>query len=150
MPLRFDFDHSQGEYIPFVDDLFGMCHALLAEFRDMDQALHLFTQTGKSAELGQVGDRPLHQLPFPNMFCLFDPGVLLELADGQANALALTVNSDDLYLDFLSNAQHLLRMFNPLPGDFREMYQAVCAINIDEGAKLTHASDPAKANIALG
>src|SRR4030067_820753 len=135
MPLRFDFDHSQGEYISFMDDLFGMCHALLTEFRDMDQALHLFTQTGKSTKLGQVGYRPLHQLPLPDMFRLFDPGVLLELANGQANALALAIDSDDLYLDFLSHAQHFLGMFNPLPGDLREVHQAICSINIDEGAK---------------
>ena len=115
----------------------------------MDQAFQLLVQTGKSAKLGQVGDRGFYQLAFSHALDLFQPGVFLQLADGQANAPALVIHADHLHLHILPHLEHFIGMINPLPGNLRQMDQPICAVNIHESAKVGNASHPTGAHIAF-
>src|SRR3970040_34780 len=92
-------------------------------------------------------DRAFDQLAIFDPFQLFHPGVILELADGQPDALALPVDADHLYPDFLPDLEDFLGMVNPLPGDLGQVYEAVGAFDIYKSPKVSQAGYPAGANI---
>ncbi len=115
----------------------------------MDQPFEFFVQLCKCPKLGKVGDGAFHQLAFLKMLHLQNPWVGLQLANGQANALALLVNGDHLDLDFLSHFKHLAGMVNTLPADFRQVYQSIRAIDIDKRPKICQRGDPSGFHVAL-
>ena len=62
--IGFDLDHPQGNHIPFMQNLFRVCHSLLADLGDVDQSFQILTQACKSTKLGQMCDGALDQLSF--------------------------------------------------------------------------------------
>ena len=107
---RIDFDHTQGDGIAFFENFLGVFDALLADFGDVDQTFQVFFKVGKCAELGQAGEEGFHQHTDLVARGAVRPGVVLQLADGQANAFLFAVDADNLDLDILPDFEHFTGM----------------------------------------
>ena len=114
----------------------------------MDQTFQVFAEAGKSAELGQVGDSAFDQLSFADILNLLEPGIGLQLAHGETDTLAFLIDCDDLDFDLLTNLEHFPGMINALPGEFREVHQAISAVNVDKSTEISQAGHPSSADIA--
>ena len=79
---------------------------LLGDLGDVDQAFDVVFQAGKGAEFGQAGDGAFHQLANLVLADLLGPGILQQLADGQADAFLFAVDRDDLDFDFLADLEN--------------------------------------------
>ncbi len=150
MILGVDLDHAQGDHVAFLQHLFGVLDALLADLRDVNQAFEHVIQAGERAELGQAGNGALDQLADLVLLNVLGPGVALQLAQGEADALLLFVDADDLDLDFLPHLEHFGGVLDALPGNLGEVHQAVRAVDVDKSAEISQAGDAAGANFALG
>src|SRR5690606_9836799 len=122
---------------------------LLAQFGYVDQTFEIIINACKGAELGEMGDRPLNQHTFFDLFHTVEPGIFLKLADRQTNALAFLVHADDLDLDFLPDFKDLAGVLDAIPGDLRQVNQAVGTVNVDESAKICQAGHAPRADIAF-
>src|SRR5664280_508751 len=107
----------------------------------MNEALQVAFQTGESAELGQTGDDTFDQLADLELVHFALPGIALQGAHGQANALLFAVDVDDFDFYFLSHFEHLGGVLDAVPGDFRKVYQTVCTVDIDERTEVSQAGD---------
>ena len=149
VPFRVNLDDPQGDHIPFMDNLFRMRNSLLAQFGYVDQTFQVLTDARKGAEFGQMGDRSLDQDAFSEVLNPLNPRVVLQLADGQANPFAVTVDADDLHFNFLTDFKDLVRVTDTIPGDLGKMDQTVGPFNVDERSEICQAGHSPGAYIAL-
>ena len=79
---------------PFLQHFFGMFDALLADFRNVNQAFNFAFQSGKGAKLCQAGNFSFNQLAnliLGNFFC---PWIGQKLANGKPDALLFFIDTD--------------------------------------------------------
>ena len=67
----------------------------------------------------------------------------------QGNALLLAVNVHDEDIDLVANLQHIAGMRHRLPRQLGQVDQTIGAAQVDKGAEIGQATDPAVAYIAL-
>jgi len=82
-----------------------------------------------------------HQLPFLDALHLFQPGIGQQLADRQPDAFLVLINADYLYLHFLPDFEHFVRVLDMFPTDLGQVNQSISAIDIDERPKLCQAGN---------
>ena len=73
----------------------------------------------------------------------------MQLADGKADAAAFLIHADDLDLDLVPNFQSLAGVFQPVPGNFREVHKPVGAADAHKGTKLRQAGHAPGADITF-
>jgi hypothetical protein len=76
------------------------------------------------------------------------PGVFRQLTDGQADAFLVAVNIDNFDPDFLPDFEDFAGMLDTFPGEFREVNEAVRAVDVDEGAEIGQTGDTASVGLA--
>jgi hypothetical protein len=73
----------------------------------------------------------------------------VEAAQAQADALAFLVHVHHVDFHFLANAQDLARVLDAVPGQLRQMNQAVGPAQVHKGAEIRDAGDDALEHVAL-
>ena len=126
-----------------------MLDALFADLGDVDQTLDVTFQAREGAKLGQARDHAFNQLSNAELLDALAPGVITERAQAQSNALLLAIDVDHLDLDFLPHFQDLAGMANAVPGELREVHQAVSAVDVDKSPEIRQTGDPAIAYLAF-
>ncbi len=126
-----------------------MFDAAVAQFRNMDKSFKVIIDLGECAKLGQAGDLAFYQLADLVLCYIIIPRIVLELSQGESDAFAFSVDADDFYLYFLPDLQHLFGVVDMVPGNFREMHQAVGAVDIHKCTEISQAGDPARVYHAL-
>jgi hypothetical protein len=142
-------DDAQTLDFAFLEGFLRMLDAVIGDLGDVDQAFDIAFEAGKGAEFGQAGDDTFDQLTNAIFLDAGAPGVFLQGADGKPDAFLFTINVDNFDLDFLPHFKHFTRMRDVIPGEFREMHEAIGAIDIDERAKISKAGDTTGVGLAF-
>ncbi len=139
--MGIDADDAQGDNLSLFDHLTRVLDPPVRQLADVDQPFDLrqVDQPGKRAELGELGHRTLNQLIWLVGLVQRIPGVGQAVLAAQADALPVFIDVDHLHLDLVAHAQHLTRMSDVLPGQLREMDQAVGTAQVDKRAKIGQA-----------
>jgi len=66
------------------------------------------------------------------------PRILLGGLEREADALAVEIDLEDLYLDLVAHRDDRAGMVDVLPGQLRDVHEAVHAAQVDEGAEVDH------------
>src|SRR5215207_6307651 len=77
------------------------------------------------------------------------PGFSLGALDRKSDLLFLSIDAQDVDVDFLTYSQHFAWMPDPAPGKLREMDQSVRSADVDEGAEVADRRDTALTDLAL-
>src|SRR5690606_39048162 len=142
-----DLDHGVGTDL---DDLLGHLHVALGQLGDVDQALDAVFDADERAERDELGDLARHDLADRVGAGELAPRVFLGGLQRQGDARALQVDLEDLDLDRLADLDDLARVVDVLPGQLRDVNQAVDPAEVDEGAEVDDRGDRALADLALG
>src|SRR5215469_3208041 len=114
----------------------------------MNEALDAILNTSESAKGRDLGDGPGDDLA--RCVALFDgcPRVNLSALDGQGDFLFVFIDAEDLDFHLLADLEHLTGMIDAAPGQLTDVHQAVCASQVDKGAKVSEVADDATAYLA--
>ncbi len=107
----------------------------------MYQTFHTLFQFGKAAVVGQIGDLGIDAAALRVATGDFDPRIFTQLLKSQGNAVALSVELEDLDVDFLTHFHDLGRMLDTLPGHIGNVQQAVYATQVNKCAVVCQVLD---------
>ena len=126
-----------------------MFNPVWAQLRDVNQAFEvLITQFGERTKIGQVSNGTFDQLPFFEILNFDKPGILLKLADGQANALAFLIQADNFDLYLLPNFENIFGVLDAFPRNLGQVHKAIGSVDVHESTKVCQAGNTAFANSA--
>ena len=132
------------ELLAGLNDVLGIVHFVIGEFRDVQQAFELLFKLDENTEVGDLGDLALDDLPW-EVVVRDDPqpGVLGQLLQAQRDAHLLFVDGQDDALGFVAFGQHLRRMPDLLrPGQVGDVQQPVDPfLYLDKRAEIRHVAD---------
>src|SRR5271167_3001352 len=114
----------------------------------MDESLDTIFDTCKGTKWRDLGNCACNDLAGCIALLHRRPGIDPSALDGQSNLLLVFVNTQNLYLDFLADVQHLAGMIDATPCQLADMHQSVCPSQIDKGAKIGEVTDHAMPDFA--
>src|SRR5579884_1278316 len=114
----------------------------------MDQALDAILDASEGAKRSNLGNRAGNKLADLIPLLHRRPGIDLGPLDGEGDLLFLLVDAQHLDFNFLPDFENLTWMIDPAPGKLADMYQAVRAAQINEGAKVGQVTDDALAHFS--
>ena len=114
----------------------------------VNQTLDGFLDLDERAKRRDVGDRAADQLTKGIALVNGFPGVRLEAAQTQANAFAVGIHLDNHDFDFLTGRKHFAWVVDPLPGQLRNVGQAIGTTQIDKRAEVGKLVDTARKHVA--
>src|SRR6266516_1970121 len=109
----------------------------------MDESLYAIFDTSKGPEWRYFCNDSGDQLA--RRIALFHrcPGIDLGAFDRQRNFLLLFINTKHLDFDLLADLEHFAGMVDATPVQLADMYQSVCASQVNKGAKISEVThDP--------
>ena len=148
-PLEVDVDDLDHHAVVDLDDLLGDLHVALGQLGDVHQALDALLDADERAEGHQLGDLARHDLAD-----LVGPGevlprVFLGRLERQRHALAVHVDVEHLDGDLVTDGDHLGRVVDVLPGQLRDVHEAVDATEVHEGTEVDDRGHDTLADLAL-
>ena len=150
MAVVLDANDLDGNDVALVDDFTRVVYAAVDELRDVDEAFDGPLQADEGAEGGELGHLAGNDLAFPVVGNDFFPTLGLGAADAKGDLLAFVVDLEDEDGDLIAHGEHLVRGFGgALPGELREMDEAVGAADVHEDAEVADAGDCAGLDVAF-
>ena len=123
---------------------------LAGQLRDVHEALDAVRDANERAERNQLGDLAGSNLPDGVGAGEDLPRVFLRRLERQRHALALEVDLEDLDGDLLADLDNLAGVLDVLPGQLRDVHEAVDSAEVHERAEVDDRRDGALADLALG
>src|SRR5882672_2088025 len=129
-------DDARGDFLADLEHVLDFIHAILADLRDVDEAVNLMLQADECAEAGELGDLAGDEVA--DLVELVDvaPGIHAELFDADSDALVGFVDFQHHGLDFVALLEDFGGMIDlARPRDVRDVDHAVeTFLQLDEGA----------------
>src|ERR687897_522412 len=147
--LQVDVDDLDHDVLADLDDLLRDLDVAFGQLGDVNQALDAVVDPDERAERNQLGDlagNDLGDLVGPRELL---PRVFLGRLQRQRDPLAVHVDVEVLDGDLLADLDHLGRVVDVLPGQLRDVHQAVDAAEVDERTEVDDRGDDALADLAL-
>ena len=139
--LGIDLENLHLDLVTGGNHLTRVLDVVRGELGDVDQALHAVEDLDEGPEGDHLGDRTLEVVPDVVGVDHPLPGVVLGLLEAERDALALTVDLQDLDLDGVPDREGLAGVVYVRPGDLGDVDQAVDAVEVDEGAEVDDVGD---------
>ena len=98
----------------------------------MHQTFDALLDFDKATVVGNVGNLAEHTRLRRIASCKILPRIIAKLLDAQRYALALTIELQDLDVDFVARLHNFGRMLDALPGHVGDVQQSVDATEVDE------------------
>ena len=114
----------------------------------MDQTLDTVAHLDKRTERHQLGDPTVDELVDGVAVCEDLPRIGLGRLERQRDALFGEVHVEDFDVDFVTDGNHLTRVVNVLPAEFRNVNESVHATQVHEGTEVDDRRDDAVAALA--
>ena len=146
--LEVQVDDLHPELLARGDHLFGKLYVVGRHFRDVDQTLDPVAHLDEGTERHQLSDPAVYQLPHLVGPSELLPGILLGGLQREADALPTEVDFQHLDLDLIADRYHRAGMIDVLPGQLRDVDQAVHATQVHKGSEVDHAGHHAAANLS--
>src|SRR3954454_19129309 len=115
----------------------------MRELADVDQALEAVPDTNERAEVDELGDRAVDDVPDLEVGHSGVPRIGLEAPDRQADPTTLVVDVDDLGLDLLTDVVAGLGVVDLVPRELALVDEAVDAAQVDEDTERGDRADRA-------
>src|SRR3954463_8292581 len=115
----------------------------MRELADVDQALEAVPDTNERAEVDELGDRAVDDVPDLEVRHGGVPRIGLEAPDRQADPTTLVVDVDDLGLDLLADVVAGLGVVDLVPRELALVDEAVDAAQVDEDTERRDRADRA-------
>src|SRR5690554_2682417 len=112
-----------------MDVLVGPIH-----FGNVNQTFHTFFQLSEAAVVGQVGNTRHNAGTFRITGLDIDPGIGAQLLQTQGNTVALAVELQNFYIDFVAHIDDFARVLDALPSHIGNVQQTIHTAQVDEGA----------------
>ena len=144
MALGVERDDLELELLALMDDVARVGDALVGQLADVDQALEPVADADERAEVHELRDGAVDDVPDVEVGDRGVPRVRLEAADRQADPAALVVDVDDLGLDLLTDLVAGLGVVDLVPRELALVDEAVDATEIDEHAERRDRADGAR------
>ncbi len=122
----------------------------LSQLGDVHQALDTVLHPDERTERDQLGDLARHDLADRVGTRELAPRVFLGRLERERDPLAIQVDVQHLDGDLLADLNHLGRVVDVLPGQLRDVHQAVHAAKIDKRAEVDDGGHHTRTNLALG
>src|SRR5690606_38356037 len=131
--LFVDIQNHHFNFVAYLNNL-GRMDVLVGpiHFGYVNQTFNTLFQLGKAAVVGQVGNASSNLGTFRVTTFDVDPGIFAQLLQTQRHTVALTVELQDLNVDFVAHIHDFARMLDTLPGHIRDVQQAVNTAQIYE------------------
>src|SRR5712664_1078081 len=141
--VRVHVDDLHVELVPFLDDIAGVLHPLVAKLGDVHEALDAGLDLHERAEVGHLGDLALHAAADGVLVGQLGPWIRMELLDAQREALVLDVDVEHHRLHLVALLEQVARVLDALrPADVGHVHQAVDALlHADEDAEVGDVAD---------
>lgn len=139
------FDDTGFDFVVHFDDVFDFGHMVLAELRDMDEAVDVVLEGHERAEVGQLGDLAFDEVADLVESVDFLPGIFVELFDAEGDALVGFVDIDDHGFDLVAFLEDFARMVDlACPAEVGDVHHAVDAfLEFHESAVGGHVANDA-------
>ena len=149
-PLRFGIhrQHLDFDLFAFVDDVRHLEHAVMGQFRDVDQSFDARRQFDEGAELGRPRDDAFHHGIHREPRFDIRPRVIQQVAVVEADLARLAVDLFNLDPDLLTGLQDFAGMRDSIPTELADVNQAVQSADIDKRTKIADAGHGPFADVA--
>src|SRR4029453_15053042 len=147
--LQVDVDDLDHHIVVDLDHLLRNLHMPLGKLGYVDQTFDALLHAYERAERDQLGDPTGKDLTDLGGAGEGLPRIFLGGLERQRNTLAVHVNVEHLDGDLLTNFNHLRGVVNVLPGELRNVHQAVHPAKIDECAEVDDGGYDATPDLAL-
>ena len=139
----------KSKIIPFRDHLLGVRHPIVHELGNVDESFDAILDPRERSEVGKLRHGPANKLT--DLVGGRDPapGLSLGPLDRKCDLLFLSIDAQDVDIDFLTDSQHFAWMPDPAPGKLGEMDESVSSADVDEGAEVADRRDATLADFAL-
>ena len=146
--LEVQVDDLHPEFLARGDHLFGKLYVVGRHLRNMDQALNPVAHLDERTERHQLGDPAVYQLPHLVGPSKLLPGVLLGCLQREADPLPTEVDFQYLNLDLIADRYHRAGVVDVLPGQLRDVDQAIHATQVYKGPEIDHAGHHTPADLS--
>ena len=102
-PLGFvHLDNPRFDFLTDFQGILDLFHAILADLRNVDEAVDVVLELDKRSEVCDLCDRSLHKIADLETDIDILPGIILELLGAEADALVDFIDVDDDSFDFVA------------------------------------------------
>src|SRR5512133_1366594 len=147
--VQIDVDDLDHDIVVDLDDLLRNLDMPFGQLGDVHQTLDALLHADEGTKWDELGDLTgddLTDLVRPGK-CL--PRVFVSGLERQRDALPVHIDVEHLDGDFLADLDHFRRMVDVLPGQLRNVHQAVDAAKIDKCAEVDDGGYHATPDLAL-
>ncbi len=144
-----DPDDLQRDDVVLLHHLLGVGDAAVDELGDVNEPFHGTLDASERTEGHKLGDRSRDHLPHVVLIDNLLPQFRSRPPQAEGDLLGLLIHLHYVYVDLVAHLEHLFGRLVALPGEFREMGEAVGPSEVDEYAKAADAADPAASSVAL-
>ena len=95
-------DNPRFDFLTDFEGILDLFHAILADLRNVDEAVNVVLELNKRPEVCDLCDRSLHKVADLETDIDFLPRIILELLGAEADALVDFVDVDDDSFDFVA------------------------------------------------
>ena len=150
MAVVLDANDFDGDDVVLVDDFSGVVDAAVDELRNVDKAFDGPLQADKGAERCELRDLAGNNLSLAVVRNDFFPALGLGAPDAKRDLLAFVVDLEHINGDVIAYREQLVRRFgSALPGELREVNEAVSAADVDEDPEVADAGHRAGLDVAF-
>jgi hypothetical protein len=136
---RSEIDDLDPELLAGGHDLLGQVDVVRRHLRDVDQALDAVADLDERAERHELGDTAVDELADLVVGGELLPRILLGGLERQRDALAVEIDLEHLDLDLVADGDDRAGVVDVLPGQLRDVDEAVHAAEVDEGTEVDDA-----------
>src|SRR5215213_9693895 len=126
-----------------------MRHPIIHQLGNVDESLDAVLDPGECSKVCELRHGAANKLSDLVGGRYTAPRLSLGALDRKSDLLFLSVDTQDVDVDFLAHSQHFARMPHPAPGKLGEMDQSVSSAYVDEGAEVADRGDAALADFTL-
>ena len=143
-------DDLYGQHVAFVGDLSGVVDPTVDELRDVDEPLNGAFQAGEGAEGGKLGHLAGDDLSFTEVGDDLLPALGLGAPQAEGDLLVLLIDLEHVDFHLVAHLEQVVEgLGRALPGELREVDQAVRTAYVNEDAEVADAGYAAGADLAL-
>src|SRR5207302_1833065 len=124
--------HPDAYLLADLDDVLGVLDVLPGQLGDVEQAFDPVADLQEGAVFLDLGDFALHDGAGREPLLDVIPRVLAKLAKAEGDARGVGVELDDLDPNILADLQNIGDIRHPVPGELRDVDQAVGGPQVDE------------------
>jgi hypothetical protein len=147
--LQVDVDDLDHDVVADLDDLLGDLDVTLGELGDVHQTLDALLDADERTEGHQLGDLARHDLTDLVGAGEVLPRVFLGRLQRQRDPLAVHVDVEHLDGDLVAHVDDLVGVVDVLPGQLRDVHEAVDATEVHEGTEVDDGGHDTLADLAL-